>query len=108
MTNRFIGGSLIVVALFLFTVTTANRFDRRLVESFGEETVSVPAPIYYREGYFFRYKVLESTTPIGVDRLDELATDGWRLVECVPHPDGYYWYFENSRELSEPIDLQKR
>jgi hypothetical protein len=44
-----------------------------------------------------QYKVLEADTPINEQQLEELAIDGWHLVEILPYQDIFYFYFK--REL---------
>ena len=51
------------------------------------------SPIIER-GIMGQYKVLQATTPINERQLNELASEGWRLVTIIEWHGNFYFYFE--------------
>ncbi len=45
----------------------------------------------------YEYQVLTANSLINADQLNDLAKDGWRLIEIVVVEYTYYFYFEREK-----------
>ncbi len=51
----------------------------------------------------YEYQVLQATTLINEDQLDELGTQGWMLISILKDSDPpYFYYFYFMRETGQP------
>ena len=44
----------------------------------------------------YKYKILEADSLINEHQLDELASEGWRLITIVKEKGKFYFYFEKN------------